>query len=405
MKLRISAGVAIAAFAVAASQSLAATPNLTTLVSFCAETNCTDGAVPVAGLIADANGDLFSTTQLGGSGGNGGTVYKIAKTASGYASTPTILYSFCSATVNSVCTDGFNSQAPLIADANGNLFGTTTEGGAHGNSPAGTVFEIAKTARGHASTHTTLYSFCTQTNCTDGYQPYAGLIADANGDLFGTTAFGGNSTNCPGTIGCGTVFEIAKTARGYANTPTTLVSFGGTDGYEPLAGLIADANGNLFGTTYQGGAYGHGAVFEIAKTASGYASTPTTLVSFGGTDGASPVAGLIADANGNLFGTTSEGGTHGWGTVFEIAKTASGYASTPTISYSFCAETNCTDGQRPVAGLIADANGSRFGTTSEGGAHGDGTVFEIAKTASGYASTPPPWSASTVSMALARSPA
>ena len=146
MKLRISAGVAIAAFAVAASQSLAATPNLTTLVSFCAETNCTDGAVPVAGLIADANGDLFSTTQLGGSGGNGGTVYKIAKTASGYASTPTISYSFCAETN---CTDGQRPVAGLIADANGSRFGTTSEGGAHGD---GTVFEIAKTASGYAST-------------------------------------------------------------------------------------------------------------------------------------------------------------------------------------------------------------------------------------------------------------
>jgi hypothetical protein len=106
---------------------------------------------------------------------------------------------------------------------------------------------------------------------------------------------------------------IVKTAYGYASTPTSLVNFNGTNGAFPYAGLIADAHGDLFGTTYQGGTngvYGVGTVFEIAKTANGYASTPTTLVSFNGTDGAHPYAGLIADAHGDLFGTTVEGGAY-----------------------------------------------------------------------------------------------
>src|SRR6516165_3334251 len=139
----------------------------------------------------------------------------------------------------------------------------------------------------------------------------------------------------------GTVFEIAKTAGGYASAPTTLVSFNGTNGACPDAGLIADSSSNLFGTTSQGGAfenaYGfftYGTVFEIVKTASGYASSPTTLVSFNGTDGGSPFAGLIADRSGNLFGTTLEGGAYNDGTVLEIVKTASGYASTPTTLVS-----------------------------------------------------------------------
>ncbi len=139
----------------------------------------------------------------------------------------------------------------------------------------------------------------------------------------------------------GTVFEIAKTAGGYASTPTTLVSFNGSDGASPRGSLIADASGDLFGTTELGGANGDGTVFEIAKTAAGYASTPTTLVSFDGADGAHPTAGLIADANGDLFGTTEAmaGPIVNDGTVFEIAKTATGYASTPTTLVSFNAPT------------------------------------------------------------------
>ena len=189
--------------------------------------------------------------------------------------------------------------------------------------------------------------------------------------------------------GHGTVFEIVKTAHGYASSPTTLVSFNGADGRNPQGSLIADAHGDLFGTTAgPGGAHGFGTVFEIAKTAHGYASTPTTLVGFNGTDGNLPIA-LIADARGNLFGTTNTGGAYDQGTVFEIAKTAHGYASTPTTLVSF----NNADGSEPTS-LIADAHGDLFGTTAFGGnltanaPFGAGTVFEIAKTAHGYASTP-----------------
>jgi hypothetical protein len=178
------------------------------------------------------------------------------------------------------------------------------------------------------------------------------------------------------------VFEIAKTAHGYASSPTTLVSFNGANGVNPLAGLIADAHGDLFGTTAYGGAYGDGTVFEIVKTAHGYANTPTTLVSFNGTDGASPWSGsLIAHAHGDLFGTTSFGGANDvYGTVFEIAKTAHGYASTPTTLVNF----NGTNGAFPVGSLIADDQGDLFGTTARGGTSttGDGTVFEI--TGSGF---------------------
>jgi hypothetical protein len=154
------------------------------------------------------------------------------------------------------------------------------------------VFEIVKTASGYASTPTTLVSFCSLRNCADGYEPQAGLIADANGNLFGTTSAGGASG---GASGAGTVFEIVKTAGGYASTPTTLVSFCSfpncADGGGPK-GLIADANGNLFGTTEEGGAYGGGTVFEI--TGSGFVPSPL----FAGTPGK---VGCIVKSNTTLI--------------------------------------------------------------------------------------------------------
>jgi uncharacterized repeat protein (TIGR03803 family) len=325
----------------------------TTLVDF----NGTSGALPQGSLIADANGDLFGTTS---GGGNGliGTVFEIVKTGNTYASIPTTLVDFRGASASP-----FGS---LIFDANGDLFGTTEAGGANGD---GTVFEIVKTgANTYASTPTTLVDF----NGTNGDAPHGDLIFDANGDLFGTTSGGGANND-------GTVFEIVKTgANTYASTPTTLVDFNGTNGDTPYGSLIADANGDLFGTTAKGGANGFGTVFEIVKTgANTYASTPTTLVSFKGANGAFPEGNLIFDANGDLFGTTSGGGANNDGTVFEIVKTGNTYASTPTTLVDF----NGTNGAAPFFGsLIFDANGNLFGTTGDGGANNDGTVFEISFT-------------------------
>lgn len=324
--------------------------------------NLTDGEFPWASLVADANGNLFGTTGTGGAYGYG-TMFEIANTSSGYASTAITLVNFDDA-------NGSYPQAGLITDANGNLFGTTLGGGAYGD---GTVFEIAKTSSGYASTPTILVSF----DDSDGLFPLAGLIADANGNLFGTT-------NGGGAYGDGTVFEIAKTSNGYASTPTTLVNFDNSNGAFPQAGLVADANGNLFGTTEAGGASGDGTVFEIGKTASGYAGTPTTLVSFDYTSGAFPLAGLIVDGKGNLFGTTEAGGAYGYGTVFEIANSGGVYAGTPTILVNF----DKIGGAFPEAGLIADANGSLFGTTKFGGAYGYGTVFEVANSGGVFASAP-----------------
>ncbi len=155
------------------------------------------------------------------------------------------------------------------------------------------------------------------------------------------------------------MFEIAKTKSGYAGTPTTLVSFDGSNGAYPAAGLIFNQKGDLLGTTFNGGPYGQGTMFQIAKTRSGYASRPSTLVSFNGANGALPFGGLIADARGNLFGT-SVGGTDYQGTVFELAKTRGGYATSLTILASF--SLNLGYPPEPT-GLVADAQGNLFGPT------------------------------------------
>jgi uncharacterized repeat protein (TIGR03803 family) len=396
------------AAALGPGQSRAA--NLTTLYNFCSLANCTDGAVPYTGLIIDANGNLFGTTTGGGNSTNCpigcGTVFEIVnngtRAAPIYASSPKILVSFCT---QPSCTDGRDPQGSLIADANGNLFGTTKEGGNSTNCPGlgcGTVFEIANngpsTAPSYASSLITLVSFCALPYCADGEEPNPGLIADPNGNLFGTTLGGGaHLQSCFGGP-CGTVFEIVnngtRAAPSYASSPKTLVSFCAlpncADGYYPTHGLIADANGNLFGTTLVGGEYGRGTVFEIVNngpsTAPSYASSLITLVSFCVlpycADGQQPASTLIAGAVENLFGTTTEGGGQGSnGTAFEIAKTPgtpTGYASTPTTLISF----NFTDGSAPLDRLVADPNGNLFGTTTGGGACRAGTVFEI--TSSGF---------------------
>ena len=333
----------------------ASAQSLTTLTSF----NVNNGAYSRAGLIADANGNLFGTTYSGGAYGYG-TVYEITNSSGVYNGTPIILASFD-------FSHGANPFAGLIADANGNLLGTTSSGGAYGY---GTVFEITNNSGVYGGTPIVLASF----DSSDGAFPFAGLLADANGNLFGTTSSGG-------AYGNGTVFEITNNSGVYGGTPIALASFNGSDGAFPVAGLIADANGNLFGTTYIGGAYGYGTVFEITNSSGVYADTPIALASFDNSDGAYPYDSLIADAHGNLFGTTNSGGAYGDGTVFEITNSSGVYASTPTPLASF----NGSDGGHPYAGLIADADGNLFGTTYAGGAYGYGTVFEIANSSGVYA--------------------
>ncbi|MGH6848236.1 MAG: choice-of-anchor tandem repeat GloVer-containing protein [Methylocella sp.] len=255
--------------------------------------------------------------------------------------------------------DGLFPIGGLIADGNGNLFGTTIEGGASG---AGVVFKLSP-----GGTETVLHAFA---GGSDGANPVAGLIADSSGNLYGT-ALNGGASGCNGGSRCGVVFKLSP-----SGTETVLYSFtGGSDGANPRAGLIADSSGNFYGTTEGSGAFKFGTVFKLSPS-----GTETVLYSFkGGSDGRFPEAGLIADSSGNLYGTTVEGGgsegcVFGCGVVFKLSP-----GGTYTVLYAF---TGGSDGQFPSAGLIADSNGNLYGTAERGGASGCdafgcGVVFKL----------------------------
>jgi uncharacterized repeat protein (TIGR03803 family) len=339
--------------------------NYTVLHNFCSQANCADGEAPYASLTKDSSGNLYGTTHFGGanhidpSANGGGTVFKL-DSAGNY----TVLYNFCS---QANCADGYAPYAGLIEDASGNLYGTTDSGGANNG---GTVFKLDS-----AGNYTILYNFCSQANCTDGYAPYAGLIEDASGNLYGTTFLGGANNG-------GTVFKL-DSASDYTVVHTFCSQVNCADGYHPYSGLIKDASGNLYGTTYNGGAtngglgVGGGTVFKLDSAGNfsvlhAFCNQPNCA------DGGDPQAGVIADSAGNLYGTTSIGGSHGGGagTIYEIDN-----AGNYTTLYSFCAQTNCTDGYLPYAGLVQDGSGSFYGTTYSGGAnaHGgvDGVIFKL----------------------------
>jgi uncharacterized repeat protein (TIGR03803 family) len=292
-----------------------------------------NGIDPYSGVVLDGGGNLYGTTYTGGVAGYG-TVFEVAA-GSG---TVTTLASF-------TATAGNVPQAGLTADAGGNLYGTTSCGGAFND---GTVFEVAA----GSGTITTLASF----NGTNGADPYAGLVLDAAGNLYGTTAFGG-------ACGCGTVFEVAAGS----GTVTALASLNAAKGEYPEGGLVMDAAGNLYGTTFAGGASNLGTVFELPTGA----TKVTTLASFDGAHGQFPQGGLVIDATGNLYGTTSQGGASGYGTVFEVA------AGSGTVST--LASFNGTNGSGPQGNLAADAAGNLYGSTTGGGASGQGTVFEVTR--------------------------
>ena len=300
--------------------------------------NSPDGANPrYVTPVLDTTGNLYGTTEFGGAYGFG-TVFKL--TPSG---TETVLHSF---DVNG--TDGAYPVASLVM-YKGNLYGTTVEGGT--DNIDGTVFELIHTTKGW--TEKILHSFGAS---GDGAQPYCALTLDTAGNLYGTT-------NVGGAYSYGTVFKLTP-----SGTETPLWSFGqGTDGANPVAGVVLDTKGNLYGTTEYGGAYGSGMVFELTPS-----GTEKILWSFGnGTDGAYRIARL-ALYKGNLYGTTASGGVYGDGTVFEV--TLSG---TETILHSFA--NNDIDGFNPYAGLTL-YNGNFYGTTVNGGGIGGvaGMVFEMA---------------------------
>jgi uncharacterized repeat protein (TIGR03803 family) len=264
------------------------------------------------------------------------------------AQTESVLYTFQTGT------DASTPYAGLVHDSAGNLYGTTLSGGVYND---GAVFKLDR--RHHESV---VYSFA---GGNDGIAPKASLILDKGGNLYGTTSRGGTSADA------GTIFKISP-----SGTETILYRFtGGSDGATPLASLLRDRSGNLYGTTYAGGDPSClcGVVFKVSPS-----GVETVVHAFAvGTDGEFPQGGLIADSNGNLYGTTLEGGKYGWGSVFKIDP-----AGTETVFYSFNLA-NGTDGWQPAGNLVRDAAGNFYGTTLAGGQQqscfgfGCGTVFRI----------------------------
>ena len=309
-----------------------------------------DGAEPWGSLLADSSGNLYGVTQGGGGtachGVGCGTVFKLAADGS-----ETVLYAFQGGN------DGAGPNGNLISDAQGNLYGTTEAGNGTGcnSSGCGSVFEIAPNG-----TETVLHAFSAG---SDGGNPYGGVIADSAGNLYGVTFEGGGTTGCG--EGCGTVYKLAP-----GGSETVLYAFqGGQDGERPNGSLVADSAGNLYGATIFGGAYGRGTIFKVAPNGS-----ETVLYSFkipGGSSG-----NLLLDASGNLYGTTTDGGNcstkHGCGTVFKLAPNGQ---ETPLHDFRIT-----SNGAYPNAGLIADGNGNLYGTTSFGGQGnfgGYGVVFTL----------------------------
>jgi uncharacterized repeat protein (TIGR03803 family) len=248
-------------------------------------------------------------------------------------------------------TDGKESFAGMVQAANGNLYGTTYYGGANNS---GELFQITPGGK-----LTPFYSLCSENDCSDGEYTYATPIQTVDGSFYGTTYLGGSNE-------LGTIFKI--TSNGIL---TTLHTFSGDDGSQPLAGLVEASDGNLYGTTYAGGAKGEGEVFKITPS-----GTLTTLHSFCSRpackDGQNPFAGLALGRDGSFYGTTLSGGIKGHGTVFKI--TPSG---TFTTLHSFCSTGSCPDGEFPQTGLVQATNGNFYGTTILGGANSSGTIFEI----------------------------
>jgi uncharacterized repeat protein (TIGR03803 family) len=330
-----------------------------------------DGAFPYAGLTADQAGNLYGTTTSGGNNNNCedsgcGSVFELKHSGSGWVLST--LYTFQGGS------DGAIPTARVLFGPDGVLYGTTLYGGnTNGNQYGwGTVFKLTAPAHVCESvscpwTHTVLYRF---TGGSDGGNPGPGdLTFDATGNIYGTTQDGGivHGSCFNPTQGCGVVYKLTSSGSGW--TESVLYSFtGGTDGHNPMGGVIFDQQGNLYGTAYAGGASNYGTIYQLTSSGSGWSET--TLHSFSGySDGQYPAAGLIADPSGNFYGTASSNASDTYkGTAFELARNNGSW--TFTVLYLF------PDPDGPMANL-AFHNGDLYGTTSGGGSDFFGTVFEL----------------------------
>jgi uncharacterized repeat protein (TIGR03803 family) len=342
MKSRIHRNLAtrslwlFAAVTVLAIQPLAAqAQSYELLYSFTNDSSA--GQNPSSSLVRDPDGNLYGIA-LGGTFGQG-IVFELSNTEQ-----ESVLHNF-----DQTDGDGYPPDSMSFRDAAGDLFGTTYQGGAYS---FGTVFKVDP-----LGLETIVYNFCAETPCTKGAYP-GGVVPGKNGSMYGITYAGGNYS-CELT-GCGTVFKI-----NHDGDLVLLHAFGGADGENPNPGLVLDASGNVYGTTQWGGADGRGVVFKMTS-----GGNETVEYSFeGGADGEYPNGGLVGDAEGNLYGNTYQGGAYNYGTIFKI--TASGQF---TVLYSF---PGGESGANPYADLTLDQQGNIFGVTATGGAHNFGTIFKL----------------------------
>lgn len=305
-----------------------------------------DGLRPFGALLEGADGALYGTTEAGGQS-NLGTVFKIGKDGSGF----TVLKSFSGGS------DGANPEAALVQGSDGLLYGSASGGGTNDN---GVVFRMAKDGSGFA----TLVQF----SGTNGANPESELIEASDGMLYGTT-IATSTNNIPGTV-----FRLQKDGTGFSVLARFLnVGQVQTNGAMPQARLVEGTNGMLYGTTSSGGTKGMGTIYQLNKDGTGF----EMLYHFGtnSTDARSPLGDLRLGSDGMLYGTTFDGGTNGYGTVFTIAQDGTGFAILSSL----------VSPQGPAAGLIEGTNGILYGTSQFGGVFGDGTVFALPKDGSSFA--------------------
>ena len=327
----------------------------TTLHSF---NGASDGGTPVATLVMDKSGNLYGTTKLGGSH-NVGVVYELTKSKSGTWSEK-VLYNFGATSKDSEYPTG-----NLVLDASGNLYGTTEGGGAYGNGTeiaGGTAFKLTPPKGTGSWAESVIHSFG---QGADGNSPRANLIIDTSGNLYGTTMFGGGSSN-------GTVFELMPQSKGGWKENILYAFQGGYDGSAPAAGVVFDNAGNLYGTTSGGGFWRGGTVFQLSLQAGVWVENQLTYFEVGFGSARYPFSGLTFDTAGNLYGTTLKGdyASAGQGTVFEFTPQSDG-----TWNMVFI---DLPNGASPAIGsLVFDSLGNMYGGLQFGGANKEGVIFEI----------------------------
>jgi uncharacterized repeat protein (TIGR03803 family) len=302
-------------------------------------------------LVQGIDGNFYGTTYTGGAFGQG-TVYKAASDG-----TISLVYSFCSL---ADCADGAQPFSPLVLGADGNFYGTTAGGGA--NQKAGTLFKLTP-----GGTLTTLHNFCAQSDCQDGSLPRGAMVLALDGNFYGVTGYGG-------IAGLGTIFKI--TPAGALTTLYSFCSQTDcTDGSNPFVGLVQARDGSFYGTA-GGGTTGKGILFRFTPTGQ-FKTLYNFCTSGDCSEGGLPYGPLVVTASGDIYGAAAAGGvgaTYAGGTVFGLT-TAGAFGL--NVIHNFCSLTNCDDGEFPQGGLILATDGKLYGSTSEGGFNGKGILFRM----------------------------